>query len=64
MSEIDFDKIHSTKLKFCIDCDCYLTKKNKSEWEVFIDNSMKTFPVCKSCYEKREKDLLGSKVRE
>lgn len=53
MLSVDDKKIESSNFGFCIDCDCYLTKENKSKWEVFIDKTGKTYPVCKNCEKKR-----------
>jgi hypothetical protein len=51
---MNIDNIKSQPFGFCVDCNIYLTKENKSEWEVFIDDTNKTYPICKNCNQKRE----------
>ena len=52
---LNLEKEYNEKIKFCIECDCYLTEKNDSKWEIFIDKSIKSYKICKSCYIKRNK---------
>lgn len=53
---MDLDSIKSYGIKFCARCNCYINKQTDSGWEVFIDNTNRTVPICKSCEEKESKE--------
>ena len=55
--QTESDKVvRSYGIRFCARCSKYINKETASGWEVFIDDTNRTMPICKNCHEKEEHD--------
>lgn len=56
--------LDSNHLPWCLHCKVEITEENDSGWEAFTEDGITTQKICKECFNKMEKELPGTIIKD